>query len=135
MENKPAKCKADRRPSRNTRLLSDESLREIADALHASPAIVLSGNIVGGDHPTGVMLSLAYEGDDVAACGKDILFWIRWHMAHGNGGGLRAPRIIINPASELPEMVRLELDFGSVDRGWHDGLDDAGALVDHACDD
>src|SRR6185295_183368 len=45
MENKPAKCKADRRLSWNTRLLSDESLREIADALHESPAIVLSGNI------------------------------------------------------------------------------------------
>jgi hypothetical protein len=135
MENKPAKCKADRRLSWNTRLLTDESLSEIADALHASPAMVLSGHVVGGDHPTGVMLSLAYEGNDVTACGKDILFWMRWHAAHGNGGALRAPRIIINAASELPELVRLELDFGTVDRSWHDGLDDTAPLADLACDD
>jgi len=98
---------------RAPRLLTDESMREIAAALAASPAIVLSGHIVGNDHPTGVMLSLAYEGDDVSACGVDILFWLRWHAVHGNGE-VRPPRIIVNGARELPELVRLELDFGDV---------------------
>jgi len=98
---------------RAPRPLTDQSMREIAAALAASPAIVLSGHIVGDDSPTGVMLSLAYEGEDVAACGADILFWLRWHVAHGNGD-VRPPRIIVNHACELPELVRLELDFGDV---------------------
>lgn len=124
MENKFAKHDdSDRRVIRSTRPLTDQSLHEIADALHKSPAMVLSGHIVGGDRPTGVMLSLAYEGEDIAACGTDILFWIRWHLAHGNGGAQRAPRIVINPASELPALIRLELDFGAVDRDWHDDIE------------
>jgi hypothetical protein len=103
------------RVARRPRRLTDEAMREIAEALKASPAIVLSGQIVGGeDRPTGVMLSLAYEGDDIPACGADILFWLRWQAAHGDSE-IRPPRVIVNDARELPELVRLELDFGDVE--------------------
>lgn len=114
MDNKRANWGADPGPDGwGARTLSNAALREIAEALEASPAIVLSGQIVGDDNPTGVMLSLAYEGDDVRACGADILFWMRWHVAHGSEA-VRPPRIIVNRACELPELVRLELDFGDV---------------------
>jgi len=122
MDNKRANWTPDPRPPGwGARTLSDAALREIAGALAASPAIVLSGHIVGDDNPTGVMLSLAYEGADVLACGADILFWIRWHAAHGREPA-RPPRIVVNRARELPELVRLELDFGDVGRaGEPDG--------------
>jgi hypothetical protein len=114
MDNNRTKWGAEQRSARwGAGALSNAALREIAEALEASPAIVLSGHIVGGDHPTGVMLSLAYEGDDVLACGKDILFWMRWHAAHGSMP-VRSPRVIVNHAGDLPELVRLELDFGDV---------------------
>ena len=119
MEHKRVNDGATRGTGRAPRLLTDESMREIAAALAASPAMVLSGRLVGDDQPTGVMLSLAYEGEDVRACGADILFWLRWQVAHGNGD-VRPPRIIINHACELPELVRLELDFGYVGEGLRD---------------
>lgn len=97
-------------------------MREIADALEASPAMVLSGNIIGGDRPTGVMLSLAYEGEDVLQCGLDLLFWLRWHTAHGFEH-VRAPRIIVNSARELPELIRVEMDFGYVGHGAVEAFD------------
>jgi hypothetical protein len=110
------------RVARRPRRLTDEAMREIAEALKASPAIVLSGQIVGGDdRPTGVMLSLAYEGDDISACGADILFWLRWQAAHGDGE-IRPPRVIVNDACELPELVRLELDFGDVGQSEQPGV-------------
>jgi len=125
MDNKRASWSPDPRPPGwGARILNDAALREIAAALAASPAIVLSGHIVGGDHPTGVMLSLAYEGDDVLACGADILFWLRWQAAHGSQPA-RPPRIVVNRAGELPELVRLELDFGDVGRAG--SPDDGGA--------
>jgi hypothetical protein len=89
-------------------------MREIADALEASPAMVLSGHIVGGAQPTAVRLALAYEGDDVLSCGLDILFWLRWHIEHGFDD-VPPPRIIVNSERELPELVRVEMDFGYVD--------------------
>ena len=105
----------------NARALTEESVKEIAAALEASPATVLGANVIGGAHPTGVSLSLAYEGDDVPLCGNDILFWLRWHINHG-GGGVRPPRIIIN-GIPFPDLVRIELDFGHVGPS---GLADAG---------
>ncbi|HEU4730284.1 MAG TPA: hypothetical protein VFT22_20445 [Kofleriaceae bacterium] len=99
----------------NTRALTDESVKEIAAALDASPAKVLAANVVGGTHATGLTLSLAYEGDDVPRCGNDILFWLRWHINHG-GGAVHPPRIIIN-GIPFPDLVRMELDFGHVGPG------------------
>jgi hypothetical protein len=94
------------------RALTEDSVREIAAALDASPATILGANVIGGAHPIGVTLSLAYEGDDVPRCGNDILFWLQWHRNHG-GGVIRAPRILIN-GIPFPDLVRLELEFGHV---------------------
>ena len=96
----------------NTRALTEESVREIADALDASPASVLGANVVGGANATGMTVSLSYEGDDVPMCGNDILFWLRWHIKNG-GGGVHPPRIIIN-GIPFPDLLRMELDFGHV---------------------
>jgi hypothetical protein len=99
----------------NTRALTDDSVKEIAAALDASPAKVVGANVVGGAQPVGLTLSLAYEGDDVPWCGNDILFWLRWHINHG-GGGIHPPRIIIN-GIPFPDLIRMELDFGHVGPG------------------
>ena len=107
----------------HARALTEESVKEIAAALEASPATVLGANVIGGANPTGITLSLAYDGDDVPSCGNDILFWLKWHINHG-GGGVRPPRIIIN-GIPFPDLVRLELDFGHVGAP---GLPDAGAI-------
>jgi hypothetical protein len=94
-----------------SRALTEESVREIADALEKSPAKVEGANIVGGGNSTGVQLSLRYDGDDGPWCGNDILFWLKWHIKHG--GDIRPPRIIIN-GTPFPDLVRMELDFGHV---------------------
>ena len=96
----------------HARALTEESVKEIAAALEASPATVLGANVIGGSNPTGITLSLAYDGDDVPWCGNDILFWLKWHRSHG-GGGVRPPRILIN-GIPFPDLVRVELDFGHV---------------------
>ena len=96
----------------NTRALTEDSVREIASALEASPATVLGARVVGGASATGLTVTLSYEGDDVPLCGNHILFWLRWHIDHG-GGGVRPPRIIIN-GTPFPDLLRLELDFGQV---------------------
>src|ERR1700704_6205089 len=96
----------------HARALTEESVREIASALEQSSATVLGAYVSGGASPTGVTLSLAYEGDDVPQCGNDIMFWLKWHLHHG-GAGVRPPRIIIN-GIPFPDLVRLELDFGHV---------------------
>jgi hypothetical protein len=95
----------------HARALTEESVKEIAAALEASPATVLGANVIGGANPTGITLSLAYDGDDVPWCGNDILFWLKWHRSHG--GGVRPPRILIN-GTPFPDLVRVELDFGHV---------------------
>ncbi|MDH4346561.1 MAG: hypothetical protein OEW31_09525 [Thermoleophilia bacterium] len=93
------------------RALTEESVREIAAALEKSPATVEGANVVGGEHATGLSLSLRYDGDDGPWCGNDILFWLKWHLSHG--GVIRPPRIIIN-GIPFPDLVRMELDFGHV---------------------
>lgn len=95
-----------------SRALTEESVREIAAALEKSPARVEGISITGGENPTGVQLSLAYEGDDGPWCGNDIQFWLQWLLKHGGGGGvINPPKIIIN-GIPWPEIIRLELDFG-----------------------
>lgn len=94
-----------------SRAISEDSVREIADALEKSPAKVEGANVVGGDNPTGVHLSLRYDGDDGPWCGNDILFWLKWHIKHG--GDIHPPKIIIN-GTPIPDVVRMELDFGHV---------------------
>lgn len=106
------------------RVLTEESVREIADALEKSPAKLLGANVVGGGNPTGVQLSLRYDGDDGGRCGNDILFWFNWHRSHG--GVVRPPRIIIN-GTPWPDLVRMELDFGHVEENLSSRLD-RGAL-------
>jgi hypothetical protein len=93
------------------RTLSEASVKEIGSALDKSPATIEGATFVGGENPTGLRLSLAYEGDDGPWCGNDILFWLKWHLTHG--GNPRPPRIIIN-GIPFPELVRVELDFGTV---------------------
>ena len=94
-----------------SRALTEESVREIAGAFEKSPARIEGANVVGGEHATGMRLSLAYDGDDGPWCGNDILFWLKWHLGHG--GVVRPPRIIIN-GIPFPDLVRMELDFGHV---------------------
>jgi hypothetical protein len=93
------------------RSLTEESVKEIAAALDKSPAKVEGVSVVGGASPTGVRLSLRYDGDDGPWCGNDILFWLKWHINHG--GVVRPPKIIIN-GIPWPDLVRMELDFGQV---------------------
>jgi len=93
------------------RTLTEASVREIAAAFEKSPATIEGASVVGGEHATGLRVSLRYDGDDGPWCGNDILFWLKWHLGHG--GVPRPPRIIIN-GIPFPDLVRMELDFGHV---------------------
>jgi hypothetical protein len=103
------------------RTLTEESVREIANALDKSPAKVESASLVGGQDATGVKLSLSYEGDDVPWCGNDILFWLKWHMKFG--GVVRPPKIIIN-GIPFPDLLKISLDFGQVEGQVPGGIQD-----------
>jgi hypothetical protein len=96
------------------RELTDESVEEIGRALDESPASVDGVLVHGGTNATGISLALSYEGDDVAWCGNDLVFWFRWLRLHG--GVARPPKIIINGIPR-PDDVHLELDFGVVPEG------------------
>jgi hypothetical protein len=107
------------------RALTEESVREIAEALDKSPAKLEEAEVVGGGTPTGVRVSLRYDGDDGPWCGNDILFWLKWHLKHG--GSPRPPRIIID-GTPWPDLVQVDLTFG------HGGVEvpavqDLGALA------
>jgi hypothetical protein len=91
------------------RALTEDSVREIAEALDKSPAKIEGAEVVGGGSPTGVRLSLRYDGDDGPWCGNDILFWFKWHFKHG--GGVIPPRILID-GTPWPDLVRMDLTFG-----------------------
>ena len=93
------------------RVLTEASIKEIAASFEKSPATIEGATFFGGEHSTGLSLSLSYEGDDGPWCGNDILFWLKWHLGHG--GNPRPPRIIIN-GTPFPDLVRMELDFGHV---------------------
>lgn len=93
-----------------TRTLSEASLQEIAKALDASPATVERAYVSGGDAPTGVQVSLRYEGDDVPYCGNDLQFWLQWLRQHG--GKPRPPRVIID-GIPFPDLIHVDLEFGS----------------------
>lgn len=93
------------------RALTDESVKEIAEALDQSGGTVDKAVVVGGANGNGARISLSYSGDDTPICGNDIAFWIKWHLRHG--GRPRPPRIIID-GIPYPEIIRLELDFGNV---------------------
>src|SRR5262249_45467355 len=97
-----------------SRALSEDSVREIADALGKSPAKVESVKVIGGANPTALQIALRYDGDDGPWCGNDIQFWLAWLRKHG--GVAPPPRIIIN-GIPWPEIVRVQLDFGHVTEG------------------
>jgi hypothetical protein len=94
-----------------SRALTDDSVREIADALDKSPAEVAGIIFVGGEEATGLQVSLRYDGDDGPYCGNDILFWLKWLQNHGGGGVIKAPHILIN-GTPWPEEVLMTLTFG-----------------------
>ena len=94
------------------RMLTEASIKEIAASFEKSPATIEGATFFGGEHSTGLSLSLSYEGDDGPWCGNDILFWLKWHQSHG--GAPRPPRIIIN-GIPFPDLVRMELDSGHVE--------------------
>lgn len=94
-----------------TRALTEESFKEIATGLSDTPGTIEGATVHGGNDPSGVSVSLMYDGDDVPWCGNDIIFWLRWHRQHG--GTVRPPRIIIN-GTPYPDLVRVRLDFGNV---------------------
>jgi hypothetical protein len=95
----------------NSRVLSEESIGEIAKQFEESPATVETADVIGGAQPTGLRVSLRYDGEDGPWCGNDILFWLKWHLGHG--GVVKPPKIIIN-GIPFPDLVRMELDFGHV---------------------
>jgi hypothetical protein len=95
-----------------SRALTDESVREITAALEKSPAVVEGAAVYGGANPSGMRVTLRYDGDDVPICGNDILFWLKWHIRHGSGG-VKPPKIIIN-GIPIPDIARVQLDFGQV---------------------
>jgi hypothetical protein len=103
-----------------SRSLTEDSVREIADAFAKSPATVESAYVVGGANPTGLRVSLRYDGDDGPWCGNDILFWLKWHWNHG--GVVVPPKIIIN-GTPWPDLIRVQFDFGQV--GDHVPVQDA----------
>ena len=107
------------------RVLTEASIKEIAAAFEKSPATIEGATFVGGEHATGLSLSLSYDGDDGPQCGNDILFWLKWHQS--NGGVPRPPRIIIN-GIPFPDLVRVELDFGHVGE-QAGGIQDLGAEI------
>lgn len=96
------------------RALSDDSVREIAQALEKSSASVEKAVAYGGANATGVQVSLSYSGDDIPSCGNDIQFWLQWLRRHG--GAPRPPKVIIN-GIPFPDVVRVELDFGHITEG------------------
>lgn len=93
------------------RALTDESVAEIAENLSKSPAKMRGASVFGGANATGMRVALSYDGDDVAWCGNDIVFWLKWHLRHG--GIVRPPKIIID-GTPFPDLVRMDLDFGHV---------------------
>jgi hypothetical protein len=98
-----------------SRVLTEESIREIATELDKTPARIEEVGIVGGENPTGMFLALSYVGDDAPFCGTGIQFWLQWLRKHGSPGTvINPPRIIIN-GTPWPEFVRLELEFGQVE--------------------
>ena len=94
------------------RALTDESVGEISEALSKSPATMQGASVFGGANASGLRVALRYEGDDVAWCGNDIVFWLRWHLKYG--GIVRPPKFIIN-GTPYPDLVHLQLDFGRGD--------------------
>ena len=98
-----------------SRRLTDESVREIADALDKSPATVEGIEVVGGEDATGIRLALSYDGDDGPYCGNDIIFWLQWLLKHGGSGGVITPPHIIINGTPWPEVVKMELNFGNVE--------------------
>jgi len=93
------------------RALTEESFKEIVTGLNETPGTIEGATVHGGSEPSGVRVSLSYDGDDVPWCGNDIVFWLRWHRRFG--GTVRPPRIIIN-GTPYPDLARVELDFGNV---------------------
>ena len=75
-----------------------------------SPATIEGATFYGGEHSTGLSLSLSYEGTTARGAGTTSSSGSseprpRWEP--------RPPRIIINGTS-FPDLVRMELDFGHV---------------------
>lgn len=93
------------------RTLTDAAVQEIGKTLDESPAQVLGVRVVGGASPTGLQVSLAYEGDDIPRCGNDISAWLQWLRQHG--GVPKPPRILIN-GQPYPEVLKLVLNYGDV---------------------
>ena len=93
------------------RTLTEESVREISQALDRSPAKVETATVFGGANATGMRVGLAYSGDDVPMCGNDLLFRLKWHLVHG--GEVKPPRILIG-GIPFPDVLRMQLDFGHV---------------------
>lgn len=91
------------------RSLSEAAVKDIAEALDKSSAVVEGAVVSGGASATGVRVSLRYDGEDTPRCGNDILFWLQWHRRFG--GNPRPPKVIIR-GTPFPDLVRMELDFG-----------------------
>jgi len=112
MRNLPARGSEKLMKAWKARTLTDESVREIADALDKSPAKLENFNIVGGENATGIEVSLRYDGDDGPWCGNDIQFWLQWLLKHGSHGVVVTPPHIIINGTPWPEVITVKLNFG-----------------------
>jgi hypothetical protein len=112
MEGKERRGSEKIRGAWENRGLTEEGIREIEENFEKSSGTVEQAHLVGGDTPTGLLLSVSYSEDDVPRCGNDLSFWLYWHRKYG--GVVRRPKIIIN-GTPWPDVVRVQLGFGNVE--------------------
>lgn len=91
------------------RMLTEDSVNEIANALAQSPAEVEECVFYGGANPTGAKVTLLYTGDDIPRCGNDISFWLNWHQKYG---GITNRPVPFPKGLISPEWLRLVFSFG-----------------------
>ena len=94
----------------NARALTKESLAEIGQALDASAGVVKAVELSGGAEPTGVAVTLEYNGDDILQCGPDLTNWLV--LQQKLGAGVRVPPHFNPIGIPTIEELRVVLHYG-----------------------
>ena len=97
-----------------TRVLTEESVKDIAKTLDKSPAKVEDAQFSGGLNATGLRLSLSYDGDDTPYCGNDLKSLLDWALKYRHQ--LVIPRILINGVQPI-DRVLMEIGIGDAAEG------------------
>jgi hypothetical protein len=90
---------------RRTRVITDDHVKALADALESSPAVVDDVQVVGGDQATGLGFSLTYAGDDIPFCGNDLSRILE--LLRRLGTPSQEPIVIINGRPALDRLTVL----------------------------